>query len=307
MAILSKGVSFAYLLLVGHTTTAAFERAEAQSHCLKVSPRESIAAVVQAAHAKGNFKPCFTLQAKLAGSETNFEVNVCKTEPAVTSKTTTSIRNGESRYVTGKDMATILVSEENDTLAFITMEEGGKVNGIVQKGNNNGVEFTQNGQGGKVSVNKIMDSSIFINHSSPTLLNFVLGCYSFFLTHAHTLHSIHVQTNRHGPALPEPLNHPLGLAAPVASRRSTPWRVLTVSSSKMITIASILNLTTLIMSIPVIPSTPIMIILISLTHQTPKRHWPFSSIPFVARTCVLGSVVVCRRQATPIGWMYTLR
>jgi hypothetical protein len=150
MTVLSKGIPFACLLLVGRTTTA-FERAEAQSRRLKVSPSESVAAVVQAAHAQGNFKAQFALQAERPGDETDFEVNFREAEPAVTSKTTTSIRNGESRSVNGKDVATILVSDEKDALAFIAVEEGGKVNGIVKKGNDKGVNFTHNGRGRKVS------------------------------------------------------------------------------------------------------------------------------------------------------------
>jgi hypothetical protein len=54
--------------------------------------------------------------------------------------------------VNGKNVATILVSEEKDVIAFITVEEGGRVNGVVKKGKDKGVKFTQNGQGGKVSL-----------------------------------------------------------------------------------------------------------------------------------------------------------
>ena len=54
-------------------------------------------------------------------------------------------------------MATVLVSDEADVLAFITVEEGGKVNGIVKKGNDKGVKLTQKGQGGKVRFYGILD------------------------------------------------------------------------------------------------------------------------------------------------------
>ncbi len=146
MTVLFKGISFACLLLVGRTTTA-FERAEAQSRHLKVSPSKSVAAVVQAAHAQSNFKAQFPLQAERPSDETNFEVNVREAEPAITSNTTTIIGNGESRRMNEKDVATILVSAEKGAQAFIAVEEGGEVNGIVKKGNDMGIKFTQNGLG----------------------------------------------------------------------------------------------------------------------------------------------------------------
>jgi hypothetical protein len=150
MIVLFREVSFACLLMAAHKIAAAFERAETKSRRLKVSPSESIATAIQTAHAQGNFKNRFVLEAELAGAETVFDVNVREAESAVTSKTTTSIGNGESRYVNEKDVATVLVSDEADVLAFITVEEGGKVNGIVQKGNDMGVKFTQKGKGEKV-------------------------------------------------------------------------------------------------------------------------------------------------------------
>jgi hypothetical protein len=149
MAILSKEVSIACLLMAAHTIAAGFDRAES-NRPLKVSPGESIAAAIQTAHAQGNFKNRFVLEAELAGSETAFGVNVREAVPAVTSKTTTSIGNGGSRYVNGKDVATVLVSDKEGVLAFIAIEEGGKVNGIVKKGKDKGVKFTQKGNGEKV-------------------------------------------------------------------------------------------------------------------------------------------------------------
>ena len=58
----------------------------------------------------------------------------------------------------GKDVATILVSNKVSVLAFITVEEGGKANGIVKKGNDKGVKLTQNGQGEKVRFYGKLDS-----------------------------------------------------------------------------------------------------------------------------------------------------
>ena len=83
---------------------------------------------------------------------TEYEVHVREAVPAVTSKTTISIQDSESSYVNEDDMATILVSDDEDgVLAFIAVEKkGGNVNGIVHKGNGEKMKFTQRGGGGKV-------------------------------------------------------------------------------------------------------------------------------------------------------------
>jgi hypothetical protein len=153
-------VFLACLLLAANTEVSASKlRGQTESRRLKVSPVESIATAVWNAHAEGNFKPRFTLEAEFASAKTVFDVNVREAVfdvsvreavSAVTSKTTTSIGNGNSRFVNGKDVATVLVSDEANVLAFITVEESGKVNGIVKKGNDKGVKVTQKGQGDKV-------------------------------------------------------------------------------------------------------------------------------------------------------------
>ncbi len=108
------------------------------------------------------YSPKFTLLAKVAGTKTDFEVNVREAVPAITSKTTTSIGNGESCYVKGRDGVTILVSDQPDALAFITVKENGRVNGIVQKDREK-VKFTQSGRGKKVSVDLGTESLICVS------------------------------------------------------------------------------------------------------------------------------------------------
>ena len=154
-----REVFLACLLLGANMKVSASKlHGQTESRRLKVSPSESIATAVWNAHAEGNFKPRFTLGAEYASAKTVFGVNVREAVSAVTSKTTTSVGNGKSRYVNGKDVATILVSNKASVLAFITVEEGGKANGIVKKGNDKGVKLTQNGQGEKVRFYGKLDS-----------------------------------------------------------------------------------------------------------------------------------------------------
>ena len=135
-AILLLGISFP-------SATAAMERF--------VSVGESIAAKIQDAHASGDFKPRFTLNAERADSnKTNYMVRVREAAPAVTSMTTMSIQNGTSIPVNTDDVATMLVSDEDGVLALISVhKKGGNVDGIVQKNGEN-MKFTQRGGGGKV-------------------------------------------------------------------------------------------------------------------------------------------------------------
>ena len=142
--------------------TAAAVGAQTESRRLNVSAEKSIAAEVQNAHAQVISDPKFTLHAEVAGTETDFEVNVREAVPAVTSETTTSVGNGKSRYVEGRDVATILVSDQPDALAFITVEENGRVNGIVQKDGDK-VKFTQSGRGQKVSLDLGTESLICVS------------------------------------------------------------------------------------------------------------------------------------------------
>ncbi len=101
-----KLARFGVILLLGlsfPSLTAAMERF--------VSVGESIAAKIQDAHASGDFKLRFTLDAERADSnKTNYMVRVCKAAPAVTSMTTMSIQNGTSIPVNTVDVATMLVS-----------------------------------------------------------------------------------------------------------------------------------------------------------------------------------------------------
>ena len=158
MTFLSRGFSVACMLLATHSTsTAAVTRAQTESRRLNIFLEQSIAAEVQNAHAQGISKPKFTLHAKVAGAETDFEVNVREAVPAVTSQTTTSIGNGENRYVNGRDVATLLIADQVGTFGVIAVEEGGRVNGIIKKGNDKAIQFTQNGEGGKVSLYREME------------------------------------------------------------------------------------------------------------------------------------------------------
>jgi hypothetical protein len=135
-AIVLLGISFP-------SASAAIERV--------LLPDQSIAAKIQDAHASGDFKPRFTLNAERADSnKTNYMVRVREAVPAVTSMTTMSIQNGTSVPVNEDDVATILVSDEDGVIALISVhKKGGKVDGIVQKNGEN-MKFTQKGGGGKV-------------------------------------------------------------------------------------------------------------------------------------------------------------
>ena len=141
-----KLTSFGATLLLGisfPSAIAAIERV--------VLPGQSIAAKIQDAHASGDHKPQFTLNAERAESNrTNYMVRVREAVPAVTSMTTISTQNGTSRFVNEVDVATMLVSNEDGVFALISVDKkGGKVDGIVQKNGEN-MKFTQRGGGGKV-------------------------------------------------------------------------------------------------------------------------------------------------------------
>jgi predicted ester cyclase len=141
-----KLTRFGAALLLGisfPSVTASIERV--------VSPGQSIAAKIQDAHASGDFKPRFTLNAERVDSnKTNYMVRVREAMPAVTSMTTMSIQDSTSIPVNHDDVATMLVSDEDGVIALISVDkEGGKVDGIVQK-NGEKIKFTQRGGGGKV-------------------------------------------------------------------------------------------------------------------------------------------------------------
>ncbi len=61
-----------------------------------------------------------------------------------------------------KDVVTILVSNKAGVLAFISIKGGGKLNGIVQKGNDKGIKFTQKGKGEKVRFYGYLKWVIFL-------------------------------------------------------------------------------------------------------------------------------------------------
>jgi hypothetical protein len=172
MAISSLAVASLLLLaaFLPHTviTVAATDRR------LLVLPSQSIATEIQTAHAAGNLKPRFTLHAadksfpppataannnifastsNTTGTDVLFEVRVREAEPAITSKTTISVKGGKAHYVDSANIATMLVSDEDGVMALLSVDkQDGKVNGIIKKGNS-GVtkKFTQN-RGEKVRL-----------------------------------------------------------------------------------------------------------------------------------------------------------
>ena len=134
---------------------------------LNVLPSQSIATEIQTAHAAGNLKPRFTLHAadessppaannnnifastNTTGTDLLFEVHVREAEPAITSKTTTSVKGGKAHYVDSANVATMLVSDEVGVMALLSVDKkDGKVNGIVTKGKSV-KKFTQKSRRGE--------------------------------------------------------------------------------------------------------------------------------------------------------------
>ena len=279
---LSKGfVASLLLALSSPSTTTATEYI--------VTPDESIAAKI---HNAGrampdsntglafDSKPRFSLYAKRADSDkTVYMARVREAVPAVTSKTTISIQDGESSYVNEDDLSTILVSDDEDgVLVFIAVEkEGGNVNGIVHKGNGEKMKFTQRGGGGKVGLNRHRRVSVFL--SLRTLLNRSKSVF------------IYMSSNRQWPPSPKPLSRPPGRAAPPLIWTTVPF-------------LSMATMTTAIISIMIIV---IMIMIMTSNRPTPEMRCLISSIPSVAQSYILGSVVGCRGGATPIGSTSILR
>ena len=148
---------------------------------LNVLPSQSIATEIETAHAAGNLKPRFTLHAAdesspsaansnnifSASTSTNgtdllFEVHVREAEPAITSKTTTSVKGGKAHYVDSANVATMLVSDEVGVMALLSVDKkDGKVNGIVTKGKR-AKKFTQNSRRGEKVRSWILKSFVFI-------------------------------------------------------------------------------------------------------------------------------------------------
>ena len=134
---------------------------------LNVLPSQSIATEIETAHAAGNLKPRFTLHAadessppaannnnifastNTTGTDLLFEVHVREAEPAITSKTTTSVKGGKAHYVDSANVATMLVSDEVGVMALLSVDKkDGKVNGIVTKGKSV-KKFTQKSRRGE--------------------------------------------------------------------------------------------------------------------------------------------------------------
>jgi hypothetical protein len=87
-----KLTSSVAILLLGISVPSAIAAIERV-----VLPGQSIAAKIQDAHASGDFKPQFTLNAERAdANKTNYMVRVREAVPTVTSMTTISTQNGMS-------------------------------------------------------------------------------------------------------------------------------------------------------------------------------------------------------------------
>ena len=163
MAISSLAVASLLLLAAFLPHTVITVAAAPTDRRLLVLPSQSIATEIEMAHAAGNLKPRFTLHAadessppaannnnifastNTTGTDVLFEVHVREAEPAITSKTTISVKGGKAHYVDSANIATMLVSDEDGVMALLSVDkQDGKVNGIVKKGKS-GVakKFTQ--------------------------------------------------------------------------------------------------------------------------------------------------------------------
>lgn len=131
---------------------------------LTITSDESIALQIQTAHANGSNifgndeKLRYKLHAEQSwGATSEFFVNVKEATPAITSATTTSTNDGPARPINDKRIATLLVADtdsadEKNTIAMIAVDKRtGNVNGIVNKGNGENVNFFQQ-MGNKVRL-----------------------------------------------------------------------------------------------------------------------------------------------------------
>ena len=150
MAISSLAVASLLLLAAFLPHSVITIAAATTDRRVNVLPSQSIATEIQTVHAAGNLKPCFTLHAadessppaannnnifpstNTTGTDLLFEVHVREAEPAITSKTTTSVKGGKAHYVDSANVATMLVSDEVGVMALLSVDKkDGKVNGIV--------------------------------------------------------------------------------------------------------------------------------------------------------------------------------
>ena len=155
---------FTFLAVIGAITihpTSANDTAH-DIRRLTISPDQSIAIEVQNAHNFGasnifgnDEKPRYKLHAEKSWGTGDFFINVKEATPAITPATTTSTNDGPKHRVNGDHMATLLVAdtdsvEDRNTIAMIAVDRRtGNVNGIVNKGNGEMVNFFQE-KGNKV-------------------------------------------------------------------------------------------------------------------------------------------------------------
>jgi hypothetical protein len=57
------------------------------------------------------------------GTDVLFEVHVGEAEPAITSKTTISVKGGKAHYVDSANIDTMLVSDEDGVLALLSVDK----------------------------------------------------------------------------------------------------------------------------------------------------------------------------------------
>ena len=158
-------VLIAGVVLVTGEDTASI----ASARHLNIFSGESIASEVKKSGYSSSNK--YTLHAKehVSGDSSSSEaegvdfiIDVRQATPAVTSMTTTSVNGVETQSVHDADIATILVSDDEEmndgTFALIAVEKqgNGRVNGIIHKSGGRGKGdikmFQERGQGQQVSL-----------------------------------------------------------------------------------------------------------------------------------------------------------
>ena len=130
---------------VGTTFTLHAKRAESgEEQAIPVVSTEALTAEAASTAAAAT-------TATTAAIPEDFSINVRVAEPAITSSTILLVGDGEGVYVNEADLATILVSDEEGTIAMIAVEkvENGRVDGIIHTAGGDDIKFTQGGEYGQ--------------------------------------------------------------------------------------------------------------------------------------------------------------
>lgn len=130
---------------VGTTFTLHAKRAESEEQAIPVVSTEALTAEA------GVDIFLASASTTAAAIPEDFSINVRVAEPAVTSSTILMVGDGEGVYVNEADLATILVSDEEGTIAMIAVEkvENGRVHGIIHTAGGDDIKFTQGGEYGQ--------------------------------------------------------------------------------------------------------------------------------------------------------------